>query len=761
MANNCDLKFVPVHDEDAVHIVRRHGTRVLNAWHLNSFQELAKMIGVDNLGLECLFADLSLGPWRGHWLAREWGSQLDLPPPEAIQPILYTDLEGAIHYADTVGKLIDNESEGDRNFISAFQFARVLISKIQGQNIRNLFVVAPLENAFWGMENVHLLKLLSDAGFEYGFQVGLLLRLDASLEKLPTLPGFEILLQNHCADIKDRFAGFSMPGIINASILQDEGNSSQFHSTVQFDYLQLRNGKILISPNCRCRGELCLPMTMPDCEEHLQVYYQLQRYKQDVEFLQQQAGLRFAEGAYEIAFAILDGIHAELLSPLQAALVEVQKQNISIALMDFNRAAQGSLPEDSLPDVVKASLYQSKAWGLVMNNKAILAEPYFNLARKYFNSYEYPRLYLYLLNISALNKLRLNQIDEALALEKEIEGHLQQLSEPDWHLIYINCLNQARIYKKLGDYPQAELYYQRGFFINYQLRNESDLLYVNLCFAQLNNLQGNHKHAFVCWLRACIHWLSQPLPEALAPRVAQAALARPLSNKEADVEEISAKLSRELLDAAFKLGYDVSPYTRCIPFKRIAPSDQPTICISQAGWSLMLGNDKAAGLLPFSGSAYMRLNQLIVGMVAEWFPQIDFASIQCICTDHQCGIELPASPRELYWSCLKWDVQTLIYEGRVYPITNELNKPNAEHIGKYRVAASRAINYVKSDYDQWQVHFKRYLKPLKLTKDEQQCMEQLSQPMGLLRLSNALNLAMCDCVDLVNVMIEKRLLSIQ
>ncbi len=731
-------------------IVRYANGHQLYAWHWHSLPQLKLELGWDDAARDCLFADLSMGAWRGHWLAHEFAAQLDLSAPQPIQPMLYPDAEMASHYADIVGRLVDNESEGDRNFMVAYAFARQLVAAMQAQQRRWLLVVAPVADQLWGAENVLLLKMLCDAAPVYGFELGLLLRSDANL---PELPNIDIVLCNRAGssvfETTDTQEQLAIPGLLQQSWLLPEIRE-------KVEFLQLNDGSLLLSPNCR---PLHVPTQNPTVmlPPYLQVCFALQQEQQDVGFLQQQAGARFAEGAYEIAYLILDGIRRSQLSPMQAALVSAQKQNISIALMDFKRAADEELPSAALPNLVQASLYQSKAWGLVMTGQAAIAETLFAKARTLLDPQQYQRLYLYLLNISALNKLRLGQIEQALAFEKDIEQQLQQLEQADWHLIYINCLNQARIYKKLRDFEQAGQYYRRGFFVNYQLRNESDLLYANLCLAQLESMQGDHRAAFPHWLRAALHWLANPTPEALAPRVAQAVLGRPLSNKEADVEQISFCLQTQLQLTCSALKIDLTSAARNIPMHRIHTPRQAQQCIGLPGWSVMLSQQSFLPL-PFDGPQYLSFNRWVIGLLHALVPQADILHAQVIFTDHQCGIELPANPREMLWSCLKWEIPSMWFDGRDYQVP--LTQENPQLATSFMVENSRAINYVHADQGTWQVHFKRYLQSLQLKPIEQACLGHLQQARSLEELSQFLQSDMLSCMQLVNQLAEKRLLSI-
>ncbi|MDQ1830783.1 hypothetical protein [Massilia scottii] len=727
---------------EPVRIVRGAGIRRIPAWHVHSLAALWRALEIAAPERQCLGADLTLGAWRGHWLAREWGQQIGLVEPDNIQPALYAPQREIDSYADTVATLIDNESEGDRNFMSAHALACALIAALREHAISHLLLAAPLAPHRWGNENIQLLNMLQDAAPHHGFRIVVLLRSDASV---PHVPGLAFDVQNAPAPAPCGHAFFPVPGLAAPCAAAQYGAP---------DALTLRNGKLFISPNWRSTDAAAAPPAA--LEEHLQVYFMLRDGRQEVDFLRRQADLRFAEGAYELALHILESIDQDRIDPLSAALVESQAQNIAIALMDFSRAARGKLPAATLPAVVKASLYQSKAWGMVMSNQAAEAEQYFALARQLLDPRQYQRLYLYLLNISALNKLRLGHIEHALAIENDIESKLLALPFPDWHLIYINSLNQARIFKKCRDLERAELYYNRAFYINFQLRNESDLLYANLCYAQLEEMRGTSEKALTYWVRTCLHWLSNPLPEAIAPRVAQAILAQPLSGKEADVEKISHALLHSLQAAALALGRTLSPFVRPIALARIDAQSGAALCLAQPGWSVFGSRAGPAEEPIFSGPEYQLLNRYVVGLLADHFPHTDFTAFRALFTDAQCGIELADSPRELIWSCVKWQVPELMCGERRYAI----DKACLKTIASLRVETSRAINYAAPGQPYWRVHFKRYLRPVVLNAAEQRCMEYLQTPSTLADMSSALGMDTGSCLHLINAMSEKRLVSV-
>ncbi len=727
-------RAIEPNSNDPVQILRGPGARRITAYCFHDFSRLARDAGVERLGHQCLFADLSCGPWRGHWLARDLCEQLDLPEPEPIQPSLHDAYRHSDAYADTVSQLIDAESRGDGNFTAAYTLACRITERIRTDAISHVFVVAPQGDHIWGTENLHLLKLLSDAARRYGFQLWCISRGDCALS---AVAGIEWVPFNAPLAQALPEEGSPLAGLLLTAWLAAVNPA--------LPCLRLRDGRVLISPNARrgCIDDLqrrrLSALTLPD---HLRAYLALSDSKQDVPFMQASAGRCFAEGGYDAAMALLDGIDTRALGALQRAAVEAQKQRISIALMRFERAAAGMLPGEAMPDDVKASLYQSKAWGLVMTGHAPEASRYFDLAREHFDSEGSPRLALYLLNISALAKLKSNDIDGALLLEKEIESRLQDPVRRDWHLRYINALNLARIYKRIGDLDRSAWYYHVAFSVTSGVRTDSDLLYMNLCHAQLETLAGNTEAAFHHWLRAATHWLSNPLPEALAPRVAQAVRGKPLNDSEADVEAISATLDKALRNAASERGVTFAPAEQAVAFARLTGPGQADMCVLGEGLTIALSSQEIVAS-PFVGPQYDALKHTVMGILVAMFPAIDLSGVRSILSESRQGMELPLSLREASWSCCRYDIRVLTHAGRQYTVTAQ----DDDMLANFVVRPGAGIAAVVRSGERLGIHFKRYLSPIELDGHERAIVECLAQPLSLAQLSQRLGRSIQACAN--------------
>ncbi len=723
--------------EQKAEVTRTAETPVFLGYHFVSWNHALSVLGINDFKGSTIISDISQGAWKGHWIACELQLQLGLPINTTVQPLLNQG-----DYADTVAKLIDNESTGNKNFSLALESCRKIKSKLLNDGIAYIAVIPPGTDYEWEDENLEMMKLLYDAFKETDIRIILFCHPQS---KIP--PSWQVNFLNEPQSLQPpAYAVPFFPGITTPHIAENLG-------VLPDDLVFLRGGYAAINPLLPRQSKIDVQLLQTS---YLKDYLRAACYsilpdvisREEVEI---QAIQRFAEGGYGIAIRLLSSLLAHINNPYDRSLIIAQMQNMRIALLKFADAAIESPPDESLPDIIKASLYQSKAWGLVMSNKPVEAEPYFEKARLYLDAKVFSRLYLYLLNISALNKLRTGAVDVAFAYEKQIEAALDAQPERDWHITYINNINQARLYKKIKDYSQAESYYNKAFAINTQLKNESDLLYANFCYAQLEELKGNHTKAFLFFLRACIHWLSNDIPEALAPRVAQAILNKGLGASKVDVEEISVQLKTGLQDMATKAGISRSTEItgEALHFTR---SDKvkgsPEMILGQPGWAVCISDKQMQPV--FSGIGYDGLKSLVTDMIKSYFPAINWFNYKTIITDTQFSCELPANLIEMMLVARRLKIFKLVWcEKSVVLTQKDLDEIDA-HI---KVEVSPAINFVGYENGNMKVYYRRYKSPLLLTTNETRFMQYL-QETGTCKLQES-----GAEMDL-NMMEEKRLIQL-
>lgn len=717
-------------------ITRTADIPTLDAFYFTSWSNAKKVLNVHDFETGVVVSDLSQGAWKGHWIADELLRQLaDGKHAALVQPMLN---EG--DYADTVAKLIDNESAGDQNFSLSLQHCMAIKAALQDKGVSTVMIIPPPAETDWEEENLQLVRLMCDA-----------------FKNTP----LKIVL---CC-----YAGCHIPGDWKLNVENNENSVAEMPYTIPFvagifskqameqlgvlptDYITLRNGQAAINPLLKRSQPITAELVN---SVYTEAYLRAACFAKAPELIEreeveQQALLRFAEGGYGVALRLLSGLLQHTADEYNKAILIAQMQNMRIALLRFAEAAAAPLPQDTLPDVIKASLYQSKAWGLVMSNKPAEAEPYFELARNFLNEQEFPRLYLYLLNISALNKLRIGEVDTAFAFEKRIEQILDQAESRDWHITYINYINQARLYKKIKDYAQSEAYYDKAFAINARLKNESDLLYTNFCYAQLEDLKQNHQHAFLYYFRACIHWLSNPLPESLAPRVAQAILNKGLGTARVDVERISEQLESGLLLMAQNANVEIKQYSNPHSFyfcRSAVLNNPPDVLLGQPGWSICAAAEDVTPV--FSGVAYNRLSLLVSNIIRGYFHQFNWDTFNVIATDTQFNDELPANLAEMLLSARRLKVAGLVWDGKLFKLTAKDYSGIEERMF---AAISPAINFVTNDAGGLKVYFRRYEASIVLSKEEANVLNTLQREGTSL-------ISALGSAELVKDMEEKRLI---
>jgi hypothetical protein len=143
----------------------------------------------------------------------------------------------------------------------------------------------------------------------------------------------------------------------------------------------------------------------------------------------------------------------------------------------------------------------------------------------------------------------------------------------------------------------------------------------------------------------------------------------------------------------------------------------------------------AGSASPIDSLAYAALHALVLGHVQRCLPELALEGVGGLLTDMQCGIDLPATPGEMAWSCMKAGVRRLSYQGQDY----EIDPTSPSMLGQLRIAPSRAIDVVETGTMPWRVHYKRYKAPLILDESQQRCLACLGEPRSvgeLLRLAD-------------------------
>ncbi|WP_372005468.1 tetratricopeptide repeat protein [Tistrella mobilis] len=473
-----------------------------------------------------LVADLSLGSWRGHWLARELGRQLGLDLPGDQGPVP-GEAAGGPPAERVVAALIDRETMGDATVLAAHHAAVAIADAARRQGVGAILIAGPAADHGWMAEDLWLLRLLNRLS-ELTVAVAVPAEGPVSADELAPaeLPIAVIAAVGPVAPTVAQPAdpdcpGLIWPGLIRPEDLPDAAPGSNWPVLPAIAGLA---GAALILPGARAAAAAgCTEVPAnPPLWQRARTEALKPVADRRPEILSAGAAAAFAEGGWRQSLRLIEAALPATADAETRGALEAQAQAMRIAVMDFAGAADRPDPEPGLSAPLRRELATAKAWGLVMTGRPAEADRLFGEARALATPADRDPMWLYLLNISALAKLRTGRIDDAFAFEHQIEARLRGFDPPDWHLGYINAINLARLHRQAGQIPEARACYERAFAITLGLRSESDQLYLAVCQAGLEQAEGRIAEALITTLRAALHWLSMTVPEALAPRVARA-----------------------------------------------------------------------------------------------------------------------------------------------------------------------------------------------------------------------------------------------
>ncbi|MDX6648227.1 MAG: hypothetical protein QOJ97_178 [Solirubrobacteraceae bacterium] len=447
--------------------------------------------------------------------------------------------------ADVIGELVDRETAGDMA-LRAAALAEMVGEAATPDTV--VVVVAPRVGLAWDEPDVRLVA-------------GLARVLPARGARLVLLVGPE---PHSAPDAPAEGLHALVPGVVSpdvaAAIDAREGRSD-------VRYLALENGFLLVAPGCRPapadvpKGRFAdLSVVAKTCDTPwLSAYAQCHGHEllADAGWLRDQAARRSAEGSTDLALRLAEraaGCGRGLADRLAGESV---LQGMRIATQRFAQAAAQQDPPATAPAAQRAFLLEAKGWGLTMTGQPQEAERYLSEARALTEpGLGDERDRLYLLNISALNRLRLGDSEGALDMEREIEERHALLPRRDWRLEYLNALNTARLLRKLGRLEEALAYFERAFATTLGVRSSSDAVYTNFTLARLALERGQAASAFAGFLRAAAHWLALRVPESLAPRAVRSVTGQAAEPGADRVEDVSAALLAALLDHAPQSAHD-------------------------------------------------------------------------------------------------------------------------------------------------------------------------------------------------------------
>ena len=679
----------------------------------------------------CLLVDLSLGAWRGHEAARQLSDQLGLTPTFArLRPAMDLEQPGTRpRYGEQISAGIDVEAGGDPGRRAAAHLAgQVMAALGERANETTVLVLVPRPIAVWEDEDAALVHSLATRLRRAGGMV----RLVETGDGEPAA--------NAVPPLREPWLGL-VPGLLDPMlVLALRADATQLASLPT-----LRAWRLVIPPEWRPTTEQVSLSGYDELAARARGVPWLGAYAQahgsaaaaDPRFLDAQAWAAFREGAGDVAIRLAERAIQITRGELNQAAVRASLQGMRIALFRYTEAVASPDPSPDLPPSLRGFLLQAKGWGLAMApdaQRAGQAERCLEQARELLTNSADEREYLYLLNISALARMKAGHLEEALAWEREIEAQASTLIPRDYRLEYVNAINQARLYRRLGDYPAAERYYRQAFATTEGVRSDSDAVHANACLGRVAAEAGNVGEAYRCWLRAALHWLCAEIPGALAWRVVVAVLGRRPAPTEDLADVVGGALAERLAALARQQGLgdvvaQAYPDGGCgtTPpwFARyVGPRSDVALAWGAAGegWSVFGVDPGSASGAPTVIDAdaqdtphQRRLRHLTHALLRAECPDGRLARSDTLYVHDNHGREMPVDAAGLMSAGVLAGVRELVTPQGVTTVS-----PGAlaELRGRARARLGPAVHRIEPRDTGAVVHFRRYRPPRELTADE-------------------------------------------
>jgi tetratricopeptide (TPR) repeat protein len=680
--------------------------------------DLAQVIGDFS---DLVLSDLTLGAWRPHAIARELLAQLGVLAEHRVSQGL---APGSGSYSDLVGQLIDMETAGDSLTKTAYSHASVVADQLALSGCQRVVILGLGSRLEWEHGSILFLRFLRER-----FVTGRVIIVTRNEKDVPEELNVSWQIHRGSRELVHERSGATiipsvLPGILDGPTVSElcagDGPST-------YDLIELRQKQYLVPPGIRRIPDAVSAERFDDIAERLSPDHWGRSFalchgtgrNGAAPALYSYASRAFAEGDWDLGIKLLSAAVPLADSELQGWIVKAQLQGMRIATARFADVCSVDLPPITVPNQLRGFLMQSKAWALVMTGRAAEAKELFEQALSLLDDHSQTRTYLYLLNIYALTCMRLNRIDEAIALEKRIEKQLLENHKDDFHLGYINSLNTARLMRRTGDLDAAHRYYERAFQTCEGSCSESDFVFKNTCQGFLADISGQHVIANSAWIRAACHWLAMEVPESLAPRVVRLILNDTPGNF---VEAVSGVLLTRLVNSGQKIGLDCStecgPVASCPRFaytEKLRRSDiHKAAAVGADGWGLIAAASDIT--LRSLGPLRAQLGRILVTMTGglldvDWHPPEGCVMF----VDHQNGRELPTNLPELLVVAASANIERVVWKGRTLVLGESLR---AEVFSRLTMRIGPAVKSLFLTASPPYVTFKRYLSPRILSPTE-------------------------------------------
>jgi tetratricopeptide (TPR) repeat protein len=702
-----------VHDPGPLHL---SGIRSANQRALT--ERLLEISSTSRL----VVADLTLGAWRHFQVAREIFTQLGVSPSLAGTP-RQARPNSSLPPPSRVGHRIDRETRGDQVVMDAFHLTGKVVQALVNTPQPTTFCVLTSAHA-WDPADALFVRFLTQSLQSTDHRI--LLVLCGSDDTY--LPRDWIVNWLSVQSSEKPTRGESpeamlhlIPGIVTADI-------AHFLDAVAADLetlIPLSGGCFLVPPCSRCelgsasREQYDRLAAVASQVDWLAAYgnYWGSNGALNPTPLWEYGRAVFDASGLNLAIRLLERAISRARTPAERAVFEIMAQGARILSGRFEDVA-GVEPHEHLAPELRGWLSFTGGWGLTMLEKPTDAEPYLESARNLLGNNGDTDEYLYVLNISALNRLKLGDWEGAFAQEQRIRSKLDRITAGRWQISYINSLNLARLYRRRGRLDEAEQAYLEAFSTSFGVWSDSDALYLNVCLAKLHEARGQFQDALQAWTRAALYWVSSAVPEATSSRVMNAIVGSKATNTAGNViDDVTIALASYLLVNAKAAGLEheiaaresddsneAAAFVKPDMLAEATTSSSIWHALSIAdSWGFGLEERMAPVVDTEPNRILRRMLSALVSPVSEhggMFP--------AIVVDDQLGCGLPETEAEMLAACLRLGVRVVRVSGKSVNLDGNAGQRATDRL---RVRLANPVSQVKGTDDGVFVTFKRYLEP--------------------------------------------------
>jgi hypothetical protein len=674
-------------------------------------------------------ADARLGTWTPQSLATQWISQI------VGQDVVFnSDVPKMISFEwlnEALAGGIDEEGKGNRALLGAFETASQL-RRVLTQRPASLVLLTPDSGSPWLDESELLL------GYVRELSPAIRITAIATAHSAPT-PA-ESVADALAPPSQPRFSAIRAHSLVSAMpVALSPRLRSLLGEESATNLLILDNGWALATPESRL-GE----------QWHFSAE-QLARFSQpgltslrSFATFHAEPGLCSAMqlaleawrlcyvGPRELAPILMDRAVDCARTPQERDMLLAQRQMLRIRTSSFAKAAAEPAPRESAAPDAAGTIEEGRGWGLALTGDAAGARDILRRARALRSIDPPDRAALLLLNISALAELRAGDAVGAMKLEKIIERRLSEIPGSE-DLRFVNCINQARLYRYERDFDQSENYYRQAFETARGGRTDTDQVNVNLCFAQLAMARGHEADALLHWVRAAMQWCTNECPEALNWRVQMLVIEKErrvtvssYAEAQALAEMLAGGFLRQLDRLAAINGIKIDADSNdALPFfvsDAVSTPATPPRVLGGTGWSVLATR---VNIEPrCSGPMIERLRAWLTAWIRR---RSAAADENCFLIDRRDGDEMPVDWATMLASAVDHGAGTIEFDGRCVALDRD-DLTRAQH--RRSLLLSPCVARVTDD-EPPVVHFHRYRPPLALSPSHRELIDCARMAMPL------------------------------